>query len=274
MAGLSSTGGTNAYQAYQTYYQSEKKTGAVEEAKQETKTSEVNYGKTIGEPKLSEKAQKYYEKLRKKFGNYDFILVSEDQKANAQANASKYANKNKTVVLIDEDKIERMATDESYRKKYEGILSGATSQMQQLQAGLSQSGARVQGYGMQVNDGGTLSFFAVLKKSSASQKARMEKTAEKKRADRKEAEKKAERKAKDNRKVKEEQESSGIHSKESVEDESTKVNAEDEFGTITISAGSLEELMQKINDYTFEERSNQVQTEGEKAVGQHINFRG
>ena len=44
-------------------------------------------GKTIGDPKLSKEAQKYYEKLKKKYGNYDFILVSKDQKANAQANA-------------------------------------------------------------------------------------------------------------------------------------------------------------------------------------------
>ena len=82
------------------------------EVKKEEKTKESqNLGKTIGEPKLSKEAQKYYDKLKKKFGNYDFILVSEDQKANAQANAGKYANNIKTVVLIDEDKIEKMASE-------------------------------------------------------------------------------------------------------------------------------------------------------------------
>lgn len=115
-------------------------------------------GKTIGDPKLSKEAQKYYEKLKKKYGNYDFILVSKDQKANAQANAAKYANNIKTVVLIDEEKIERMAMDESYRKKYEGILSGATAQLQQLKSSVEKSGADVKEYGMQVNDGGTTSF--------------------------------------------------------------------------------------------------------------------
>lgn len=138
------------------------------EVKKEEKTKESqNLGRTIGEPKLSKEAQKYYDKLKKKFGNYDFILVSEDQKANAQANAGKYANNIKTVVLIDEDKIERMATDESYRKKYEGILSGASSQLEQLKSSMEKSGANVKGYGMQVNDGGTASFFAVMKKSSS-----------------------------------------------------------------------------------------------------------
>ena len=126
-----------------------------------------NYGQTIGQPELSEKAAKYYEQLKKKYGNYDFILVSRDQKENAKANAAKYANGYKTVVLIDEDKIEQMATDEKFRKQYEGILSGAAAQIQQLKTSLQSSGANVKGFGMQVNDGGTLSFFAVLKKSSS-----------------------------------------------------------------------------------------------------------
>ena len=55
----------------------------------------------------------------------DFILVSADKKEEAQANAAQYANANHTVVLIDTDKIEKMAEDEAYRKKYEGIISGA-----------------------------------------------------------------------------------------------------------------------------------------------------
>ena len=42
-------------------------------------------GKTIGEPKLSDKAARYYEQLKKKYSNYDFILVSKDQKEQAEA---------------------------------------------------------------------------------------------------------------------------------------------------------------------------------------------
>ena len=41
------------------------------------KSSKVS-GKTIGEPKLSDKAKEYYEKLKKKFSTMDFILVSKD----------------------------------------------------------------------------------------------------------------------------------------------------------------------------------------------------
>ena len=72
-------------------------------------------GKTIGQPKLSEKAAKYYEELKSKYKNMDFILVSKDMKEMAKANAGSFANPQKMVVLIDEEKIERMAEDEKYR---------------------------------------------------------------------------------------------------------------------------------------------------------------
>lgn len=218
-------------------------------AKQTTETT-GNYGRTIGQPELSEKAAKYYEQLKKKYGNYDFILVSRDQKENAKANAAKYANGYKTVVLIDEDKIEQMATDEKFRKQYEGILSGAATQIQQLKTSLQSSGANVKGFGMQVNDGGTLSFFAVLKKSSAEQKARIEKKAEQKKTEKKAAEKKAAKKEKEER----------LKDKKS--------------DTVTISAGSIEELLSKIETYNFNTRSDSVQTAGERQVGQNFDFRG
>lgn len=216
-----------------------------------------NYGKTIGNAKLSEEGVKYYQELKKKYSNMDFILVSKEQKANAQANAASYANGNKMVVLIDEEKIERMATDENYRKQYEGIIKNAASGLSQLKSQIESSGQsqNVVGYGMKVNDGGTASFFAVLKKSSADQKARIEKKAVEKKEAKKAEEKKAEKKEKQD-KLKEAQQTS------------------DDDDTITISAGSIEELIKKINDYMFSMKSDNVQTEAELQVGQHIDFRG
>ncbi len=238
-------------------------TAEVEKNKETQQSKKANtYGKTVGEPELSEKAAKYYEKLKKKYGNYDFILVSKDEKANAQANASKYANNIKTVVLIDEEKIERMATDESYRKKYEGILSGAKAQLDQLKNSMEKSGANVKGYGMQVNDNGTTSFFAVLKKSSSDQKARINKTAEKKRAAKKEADRKATRKEQEER------------IKKADDKKSEKVSDAEDEETVTITAGSIEELMNKMNDFAMEERSSFVRTDAEKMIGQHVDYRG
>lgn len=205
-------------------------------------------GKTIGEPQLSEKAQKYYEQLKKKYGNMDFILVSKDMKAAAQAQAGSYANKNKMVVLIDEEKIERMAEDENYRKKYEGIISGATSQMQQLKKSLTSSGAKVKGYGMQVNDGGNASFFAVIDKSYEAQRKRIAKKAEdKKKAQKEERDKRAE----------EARTQKGDKAKEDL---------------VTVTASSIDELINKINNTMFAAMSDNMETEAEKRVGHNFDY--
>ncbi|MCR5356108.1 MAG: DUF6033 family protein, partial [Lachnospiraceae bacterium] len=148
------------------------------------------YGRTIGEPKLSDEGKKYYDELKKKFGGYDFILVSKDQIGNAKAQAARYANPNKPVVLIDEEKIEKMATDKDYREKYESVIAGASSQLSQMKDQLMASGAEIKGFGIQVNDGGTASFFAVVKKSQDAQAERIEKKREESKAAHKAADKK------------------------------------------------------------------------------------
>ena len=202
-----------------------------------TSTRKANYGRTIGEPELSDEAREYYNQLKKKFNNYDFILVSRDEKENAKRNAGSYAGGLKTVVLIDEDKIERMATDPEYRKQYEDILSGAMDSLNELKSGLNQGNSFAKSFGLQVNDDGTVSYFAVLKDMSAAQKERIEKKAEEKKAE----EKKAEERLK---------------------------------GTTVISADSAYELLRKIEDYEMNERSNLVMTDSEKMLGQNIDFRG
>ena len=106
------------------------------------------YGSTIGDVQLSAKAKDYLGKLKSKFHNMEFITVSNDMKAQVQQNAASYGNANKMVVLIDEEKLERMATDESFRKKYEGIIAMSQAKMTQAKMGLSSSGANVKNFGM------------------------------------------------------------------------------------------------------------------------------
>lgn len=230
------------------------------ESKVSEKTKKANYGKTIGSPELSEKAQKYYEQLKKKYSNMDFILVSEEEKANAQAQAGRYANANRMVVLIDEEKIERMASDESYRKKYEGIISGATAQLAQVKTSLGTNAGKVKTYGMQVKDG-VASFFAVIDKAQAAQKKRIEKKAAERVEEKKNAKKAAEEKRTEKRKAE----------KESKADKPEESRWEED--TITVTASSIEELIQKINDAIYEGMSDYVMTEEEQQVGQHFDIR-
>ena len=172
----------------------------------------------------------------------DFILVSEDMKEQAKAQAGSYAQAGRMVVLIDEDKIERMAEDESYRKKYESLIANASVQM-------SQMGNSIASYGMQVNDNGTATYFAVLEKSTAAQKERIEKKAQEKKA-----EKKAEAR------------------KEAKKAEKERLEKSDDTETVTITASSMEELLQKIKDQSQLCMSDNVQTEAEKKVGQKFDY--
>lgn len=135
---------SNLYSTYSSQFKTGKTNKENATGTENSKVSKTNgnYGKTIGNAKLSEEGAKYYQELKKKYSNMDFILVSKDQKANAQANAASYANGNKMVVLIDEEKIERMATDENYRKQYEGIIKNAASGLGQFTRNYTQTTKR------------------------------------------------------------------------------------------------------------------------------------
>ena len=212
-------------------------------------------GKTIGNPQLSEKAAKYYEELKKRYSNMDFVLVSSDMKEFAKAHAGSFANPYKLAVLIDEEKIERMATDENFRKQYETILNNAASGISQLAKKLESSGVKVKGYGMQVDDGGNASFFAVIDKSLAQQRARIEKKAAEKKEARRAEEKKAQREAFEER----------IHNRKPDKADWS----EDE---VIITASSIDELLQKVQDWMYADMSDRARTEEERRVGQSIDF--
>lgn len=216
----------------------------------------ANYGRTIGQPELSEQGQKYYEELKKKYSNMDFILVSSDRKQTAKAQAASYANPYKMVVLIDEEKIERMATDENFRKQYEAVISNATRQLPQIKASLGSNASQVKGFGMQVNDGGNASFFAVVDKSLAAQRDRIKKNAEKKAEEKKTSAKKEAKKASEEKRAQKHAE---------------KAEAQEDL--VTVTASSIEELVQKIDDILYGSRSDLIWSEAEKSIGQHVDFR-
>lgn len=221
---------------------------AAAQVKDSTKVTMNRGQKEIGEPKLSKKAQKYYDQLKKKFSNMDFILVSADMKEEAEANAGKYGSNKSLIVLIDDEKIEKMAEDAQYREKYEKVLRGATTQFAQMKQDLGSNADNVKAFGMKVNDNGTASYFAVIDKSLATQKKRIEEKAVKNREDKKKAEQQ-ERKDK----------LDGKYS-DSAKDE------------VTVTASSWDELLKKINDTIGEWYGNSVRTQEESWVGQQFDY--
>ncbi len=212
-------------------------------------------GKTIGTPQLSEEAAKYYEELKKRYSNMDFILVSSDMKEFAKAHAGSFANPNKLAVLIDEEKIERMAVDEDFRRQYEAILNNAGSQVATLAKKLQASGASVKSFGMQFDDGGNASFFAVVDKSLAEQRERIEKKAVEKKEAKRAEEKKAKKEAFEERLNGDKRDR--VHGREDEE---------------VITASSADELVRKVQDWVYEDRADRIWSEEETKVGQSIDF--
>ena len=219
--------------------------------KSNSSKSSSGLGKTIGTPELSEKGQKYYNQLKAKYGNMDFILVSSDMKDAAKQNAASYANPNKMVVLIDEEKIEKMASDDKFRSQYEGLIAMAQTNMSTMKDSFGNS-SEVKGYGMQVNDNGTASYFAVVKKLSDSQAERIKEKKEEKLAEKKAEKKKADKEAREEALKKTSEDGEEIDSDEI--DDTEKIHdlfgySEDDRYEI-ISASSVEELLQKVGSYT------------------------
>lgn len=198
--------------------------------------------------------KKYYEELKAKYKDMDFILVSKDMKEVAKANAGKYANPNKMVVLIDEEKIERMAQDEQFRKQYESVIASAQRKLPELKQALGNNPG-VKGFGMQVNDNGAASFFAVMDKSFKAQAERLEKQRAEKKEEKKAAKKKAEKKEQEER-----LEEKRLENKEAKE--------------VMLSANSIEELIKKVEEYNYSRMSANVKTDAEKYVGTVIDFKG
>ena len=269
--------------AAQSMYDTSSYTKSVEKEEQSDKTKAAENkntpkvtGRTVGDVQLSEKAAKFYEKFKAKFPGMDFVLVSKDMKEQVEANAAAYGKANKTVVLIDDEKIEKMASDEKYASKIEATIKGAEAQIKALSSGLASTGADVQGYGMKINDDGTATLFATLKNSSKAQKARIEKKAAKKKAEEKAARKLEEKKA---HKKDKDRDISNKHISDKdakVADNTNKtrdkdrIPDEDEY--VTITANTADELLKKIADQAMLFRSDSVRTQEEMMVGQHFDF--
>ena len=230
--------------------------------------TKTEIGMTIGDVQLSDKAKDYLGKLQSKFHGMEFITVSKDMKAQVQQNAAAYGNANKMVVLIDEEKLERMATDESFRKKYEGIIASSQAKMMQAKMGLSSSGSNVKNFGMSVDSNGKESFFATVGKSQDLQKKRIEKKAAEKKEQKIKEKKKAEKKAQEDR-INKAKDSKAEKTKDK---DDTDIYEDEEFEII--EANSLDDLLSKVQTYSYNNAASRVMTDTERAVGTRVDFKG
>lgn len=230
----------------------------------------TEYGNTIGEVKLSDKAKDYYDKLKSKFHNMEFIAVSKDMKGQVQQNAAAYGNANKMVVLIDEEKLERMAEDESFRKKYEGIISMSQAKLTEAKNSLATSGANIKNFGISVDVNGNETYFATVEQSLDAQKKRIERKAAEHKEQRAAEKKKAAKQAEQERIQKGREERKAEKSGE----KRASVEKKEEKEQLTFEADSMEELLAKVSSYSFDHASERVLADEEKLIGAHVDFKG
>lgn len=228
-------------------------------------TQKEGIGMAIGDVQLSDKAKDYYSKLKAKFGNMEFIAVSADMKERVKANAAAYGNANKMVVLIDDAKLEQMANDESFRKKYEGIIAMSQSKMDSARSSLASTGAKIKNFGISVNSDGSTSFFATLEKSSAEQTKRLEK---------KQAEKKAAKAKEKKQTEKKDAEKRLEKAKEKKKADEARLEDDEDKEYIKLESDSIEDLINKVSKYAYNNSENNVVTESEKNIGQLFDFKG
>lgn len=167
------------------------------------------------------------EKLRKSYGDMDFMVADFDKGDNAKDILSRGTKE--VSVIFSSSELEKMASDEKYEKEYMERVQGALRMSEQINRefgftsafGKKSDNSEISRIGISFNSNGTTSFFAELEKSSARQREYIEKAREEKRAARKEQEKKERL---ENRYVR--------------EDVGVK--------RTTVQANSLEELLEKI----------------------------
>lgn len=166
----------NGYGAYQnSYYEStiqnrkeqEKKTKAAD------KKDEV---KNDRQPVLSSRAKQLLKELQKKYGNMEFMVARYDSEEEAKSYLS--GSMKEYSVLIDPDELEKMASDESVKEKYLGMLEDATSKLSDMKAQLGSSADEVVHMGVSIGKDGTMSFFADLEKVNEMQRERIERKRE------------------------------------------------------------------------------------------------
>ena len=161
----------------------------------------------INESKLSDKAKEYLNKLREKYGDYDFVVGNEeDDLDDLMSGTSKEFS-----VIFSNEELEKMADDEAYgdlqMSRVEDAVATAKKLAEELGGGeVDENGVATGTYfnrfGITLNADGTISIFAEMENIAARQReaaeeAREQRAEDKREAEKEEAEKSAEEAAKE-----------------------------------------------------------------------------
>ena len=183
------------------------------------------------ESKLSANAQKFLEKLRDKYGDYDFIIANnvDDPQSLTTSTDKDYS------VILSSEEIEKMAENEEYADKIMGHVDKAVGVIDKLYEESLGEGVNFASITASVDEDGNMKLFASIEKMSADQQERFEQLKEKRAEEKKEAAAKADKAEKD----------SDSENEENTETVSAKV--------AKVEADTAEDLLAKIFEIKWDD---------------------
>lgn len=125
------------------------------------------------EQKLSAKAQSYLESLRKKYGDYNFV-VSNDMDTTKTLGSDKEFS-----VMLTTEELEKMAEDDEYAQNVMGQVGKAVDMLKNISEKDLGEGVQFSQLGVSFDSEGNMKLFAQLEKLSEEQQKRFEEAKEK-----------------------------------------------------------------------------------------------
>ena len=159
----------------------DKKTGKADKAEAAKTGEKVNKG----EQKLSAKAQKFLEQLRKSYGDYDFVIADKSDDIQGLMDRSKEFS-----VVFSSEELERMAEDENFAKEQMQSVEAAVDMSKKINQQFGyESGISLLSVGVTFDDKGISTMFAELERATADRNKQLEEKAEERAEEKKDAEK-------------------------------------------------------------------------------------
>lgn len=125
------------------------------------------------EQKLSAKAQSYLEKLRDKYGDYNFVVSNDMDTSKTLGSDKEYS------VMFTTEELEKMAEDDEYAEKVMGQVGKAVDMLKNISEKDLGEGVQFSQLGVSIDSEGNMKLFAQLEKLSEEQQKRFDEAKEK-----------------------------------------------------------------------------------------------
>ena len=156
---------------------------ALSKAQSDSVDAYTGGGVGTDESKLSAKAQSFLENLRKKYGDYDFVVSNDLDTAQTVGGTKEYS------VMFTVEELEKMADDDEYAQKVMGQVGNAVDTLKDLSEKDLGDGVQFSQLAVSFDTDGNMKLFAQLEKMSADQKERLDAAREKRAEEQKAADK-------------------------------------------------------------------------------------